>query len=325
MGREGPSVQIGAGLASVVGRWLQLSPRAHARSGAGRRRGRAGGRLQHAGRRRAVRARGNHRRHERVAARLDRRRVGRLGRRRAIDSRQRAAVSRAGVSARASGRTGRLCRRSAISAASSRWCSAKGCSALRAAVPAACRRARVFQPAIGGLVIGALLLYSPAVMGVGYEYVDQALNGGLLLKTMVDAVLPEARRDDRVVQRPATPAASSPRACTSARWRAAQSACSSISIAPFPTGDPGAYALVGMGTLFAGIIRAPMTSVFMIFEITQDYQILVPLMVANTAELRHLAALSADARLSRAAAPGRHPPAIGGDARPARHCERRET
>jgi CIC family chloride channel protein len=36
-----------------------------------------------------------------------------------------------------------------------------------------------------------------------------------------------------------------------------------------------------MGTLFAGIVRAPMTSVFMIFEITQDYQILVPLMVAN--------------------------------------------
>jgi CIC family chloride channel protein len=52
-------------------------------------------------------------------------------------------------------------------------------------------------------------------------------------------------------------------------------------VAPFPTGEPGAYALVGMGTLFAGIIRAPMTSVFMIFEITQDYQIIVPLMVAN--------------------------------------------
>jgi CIC family chloride channel protein len=50
---------------------------------------------------------------------------------------------------------------------------------------------------------------------------------------------------------------------------------------PVPTADAGAYALVGMGTLFAGIIRAPMTSVFMIFEITQDYQILVPLMVAN--------------------------------------------
>jgi CIC family chloride channel protein len=36
-----------------------------------------------------------------------------------------------------------------------------------------------------------------------------------------------------------------------------------------------------MGTLFAGIIRAPMTSVFMIFELTQDYQVFVPLMIAN--------------------------------------------
>jgi CIC family chloride channel protein len=52
-------------------------------------------------------------------------------------------------------------------------------------------------------------------------------------------------------------------------------------LAVIPTGDPGAYALVGMGALFAGIIRAPMTSVFMIFELTQDYHIMVPLMVAN--------------------------------------------
>jgi CIC family chloride channel protein len=52
-------------------------------------------------------------------------------------------------------------------------------------------------------------------------------------------------------------------------------------VTPFTVAAPGAYALVGMGTLFAGIIRAPMTSVFMIFEITQDYQILVPLMIAN--------------------------------------------
>ena len=56
-----------------------------------------------------------------------------------------------------------------------------------------------------------------------------------------------------------------------------------------------------MGTLFAGIIRAPMTSVFMIFEITQDYQILVPLMVANMLSFVISQALSADAGLSRAA------------------------
>jgi CIC family chloride channel protein len=44
---------------------------------------------------------------------------------------------------------------------------------------------------------------------------------------------------------------------------------------------PGAYALVGMGAAFAGIVRAPMTSVVMIFEITRDYAVIVPLMISN--------------------------------------------
>jgi chloride channel protein, CIC family len=50
---------------------------------------------------------------------------------------------------------------------------------------------------------------------------------------------------------------------------------------PQYTASAGAYALVGMGTLFAGIIRAPMTSVLMIFETTQDYAVIVPLMISN--------------------------------------------
>jgi len=47
------------------------------------------------------------------------------------------------------------------------------------------------------------------------------------------------------------------------------------------TGGVGAYALVGMGALFAGIVRVPLTSVIMIFEMTRDYSIIVPLMIAN--------------------------------------------
>ena len=50
---------------------------------------------------------------------------------------------------------------------------------------------------------------------------------------------------------------------------------------PGYTATPGAYALVGMGALFAGIVRAPMTSVLMIFEMTRDYAVIVPLMIAN--------------------------------------------
>jgi CIC family chloride channel protein len=50
---------------------------------------------------------------------------------------------------------------------------------------------------------------------------------------------------------------------------------------PNSTATPGVYALVGMGTTFAGILRVPLTSVFMIFEITRDYAIIVPLMISN--------------------------------------------
>lgn len=51
----------------------------------------------------------------------------------------------------------------------------------------------------------------------------------------------------------------------------------------FPThsATPGANALVGMGVVFAGIVRAPMTSVVMIFEMTQNYAVIVPLMISN--------------------------------------------
>jgi chloride channel protein, CIC family len=139
---------------------------------------------------------------------------------------------------------------------------------------------KMLQPAIGGVIIGALLLVTPAVMGVGYEYVDQALNGGLLLKTMMLLCVLKLCATTISYASGNAGGIFAPSLYIGAM---AGGAVGTLvhRYAPFPTGDTGAYALVGMGTLFAGIIRAPMTSVFMIFEITQDYQILVPLMVAN--------------------------------------------
>jgi CIC family chloride channel protein len=141
-------------------------------------------------------------------------------------------------------------------------------------------RTRIFQPAIGGLIVGVLLIFFPQVLGVGYEYVDQALNGGLLLKTLL--VLCLAKLVGTIISY----ASGNAGGIFAPSLYLGAMAGGAVGVlvhrfAPFPTGDPGAYALVGMGTLFAGIIRAPMTSVFMIFELTQDYQILVPLMIAN--------------------------------------------
>lgn len=138
----------------------------------------------------------------------------------------------------------------------------------------------IFQPAVGGLMIGAVLIVFPQVMGVGYEYVDQALNGGLVFKTM--AILCAVKLGATIISY-ASGNAGGIFAPSLYLGAMAGGAAGSLvhHFAPTSTGDPGAYALVGMGALFAGIIRAPMTSVFMIFELTQDYQILVPLMVSN--------------------------------------------
>jgi CIC family chloride channel protein len=51
---------------------------------------------------------------------------------------------------------------------------------------------------------------------------------------------------------------------------------------PHLSGSAGTYALVGMGVLFAGFLRAPMTSVFMALEVSGNYSIIVPVIVANT-------------------------------------------
>ena len=105
---------------------------------------------------------------------------------------------------------------------------------------------KILQPAMGGLVIGAVLMFAPAIMGVGYESVDQALNGALVLRKL--AVLCLLKLGATMVSYASGNAGGifAPSLYIGAM---AGGTVGTIvhSIAPFPTGDPGAYALVGMG------------------------------------------------------------------------------
>lgn len=156
----------------------------------------------------------------------------------------------------------------------------KSLLALRAAFLAMPARTRMLQPAIGGVAIGVILIFVPQVMGVGYEYVDQALSGGLGLRMLI--LLCVMKLAATLISYASGNAGGifAPSLYIGAMAGAAVGTVVN-QFAPFPTAAAGAYALVGMGALFAGIVRAPLTSVFMIFEITQDYEIIVPLMVAN--------------------------------------------
>ncbi len=136
------------------------------------------------------------------------------------------------------------------------------------------------QPAAGGLMVGLIGWFVPEVLGVGYAHVGDALNGRVLLGTM--ALLLGLK----VVATAACYASGNaggifgPSLFIGAMLGGTVGGVAHAWL-PEVTGSPGAYALVGMGAAFAGIVRAPMTSVIMIFEITRDYSIIVPLMIAN--------------------------------------------
>jgi len=142
------------------------------------------------------------------------------------------------------------------------------------------RKTLWFQPVAGGLVVGAMGGFVPQVLGVGYAHVGEALNGGLALKVMV---LLFVLKFFGVIASYSSGNAGGifgPSLFLGGMLGGIVGTSAQL-ILPGYVGKPGAYALVGMGTAFAGIIRAPMTSVVMIFEITRDYAVIVPLMISN--------------------------------------------
>jgi CIC family chloride channel protein len=141
-----------------------------------------------------------------------------------------------------------------------------------------------FQPLAGGLLVGMLGWFVPQVLGVGYGYVGDALNGNMALKLVALLVVLKL-----VAVAVSYASGNAGGIFGPALFIGAMLGGSVGTIAhrllPGYTASAGAYALVGMGAAFAGIVRAPMTSVLMIFEMTQDYSVIVPLMISNLVSL----------------------------------------
>lgn len=139
-----------------------------------------------------------------------------------------------------------------------------------------------FQPALAGLMIGIIaVLGAPQVMGAGYEAMDEAMHGRFTWQflAMLAGLKIVATLLSFVSGTPGGMFA--PTLFIGAMLGAAVGGAEHVFL-PHLTGSPGTYALVGMGVLFAGFLRAPMTSVFMVLEVSGNYSIIVPVIVANT-------------------------------------------
>jgi CIC family chloride channel protein len=142
------------------------------------------------------------------------------------------------------------------------------------------KKTQWLQPVAGGLLVGLMGWFVPQVLGVGYGYVGDALNGRMALKVMALLVILKLLGASTSYASGNAGGIFGPSLFIGAMLGGTVGSVAHRLLPTF-TATPGAYALVGMGTAFAGIVRAPMTSVLMIFETTRDYTVIVPLMISN--------------------------------------------
>jgi CIC family chloride channel protein len=135
------------------------------------------------------------------------------------------------------------------------------------------------KPVVGGLVVGTIGIWYPQVFGVGYGTIDLALQGKLVLSVTAILLVAKLLATSLTLGSGGSGGVFAPSLFVGSmlgatfgdivhRWW------------PNSTGGAGAYALVGMGAVFAGAAHAPITAVLILFEMTGDYRIILPLMTA---------------------------------------------
>jgi len=138
------------------------------------------------------------------------------------------------------------------------------------------------QPAIAGLMVGTIGFFGfPQVMGTGYDIIDQALHGQFVWQMLLALVFLKLLATTVSFSSGTPGGMFAPTLFIGAMLGGAVGAFEKHFF-PGLTGTVGAYSLVGMGVLFAGFLRVPLTSVFMVLEVSGNYSIILPLILANT-------------------------------------------
>jgi CIC family chloride channel protein len=138
------------------------------------------------------------------------------------------------------------------------------------------------QPAIAGFLVGIIgFVGFPQVMGPGYDVIDQAAHGQFTWKFLLVLALVKILATTLSFSSGTPGGMFAPTLFIGAMLGASVGTFEKIFF-PHLTGSIGSYALVGMGVLFAGFIRVPLTSVFMVLEVSGNYSIILPVILANT-------------------------------------------
>lgn len=149
------------------------------------------------------------------------------------------------------------------------------------------------RPAVGGVLLGLLLLALPEMYGVGYPVLGRGVAGHYALGFLIVLLLGKMLATSLSIGIGGSGGVFAPSLFIGAMFGAAYGIVLHNSL-PGVAGPIGAYGLIGMGAVFAGSARAPITAVVIMFELTGDYSIILPLMAAIVLATGMSQLLSAD-------------------------------
>ena len=134
------------------------------------------------------------------------------------------------------------------------------------------------KPLIGGLIIGLVALKFPHILGTGYETIDLALQENIFIIMALILIFVKIFVTSTSLSSGSSGGIFAPSLFMGAQTGYFVGKMSSI-LFPSLHLSVGAYALVGMGGVVAGAIQAPLTAIIIIFELTGDYKVILPLMI----------------------------------------------
>lgn len=137
----------------------------------------------------------------------------------------------------------------------------------------------IFKPALGGLAVGVIGLFYPRVLGMGYGVITDALNNQFTFKLLLILLFLKILAFSLSLGSGGFGGTIIPSLFVGTMLGGAFGIIVDT-LYPGMTAGPGAYALVGMGAVFAGTTRAPLTAILILFELTRDYNLILPLMFA---------------------------------------------
>jgi len=134
------------------------------------------------------------------------------------------------------------------------------------------------KPVIGGLMVGYIGFHYPQIFGVGYESVEQVLRNEISWVLVFMLLFAKLLATSLTIGSGGSGGVFAPSLFMGSMLGGSFGFLVNR-LFPAITALPGAYALVGMAGVFAGVSQAPITAIIIIFEMTGDYKVVLPLMV----------------------------------------------